>query len=195
MSPRRLAVFCGSNPGIDRCFADGAVALGEELLRRQIGLVYGGGNVGLMGIIADTVMAGGGEVLGVIPKALRDREVAHEGITRLEVVDNMHVRKQRMYALADGLIALPGGIGTFEELLESLTWIQLGLHAKPCGVLNIDGYYDPLIGQLDVAAAQGFLHAAHRSLLIADRDPASLLDRFADYQVPKVEKWIGRADT
>lgn len=190
-----IAVFCGSNPGIDPAYARAAAGFGEELLRRGLSLVYGGGNVGLMGIIADTVMVGGGEVIGVIPRALRDREVAHEGVSRLEVVDNMHLRKQRMYALADALVALPGGIGTFEELLESLTWIQLGLHAKPCGVLNVGGYYDALLAQLDLAARQGFLPAAHRHLLIADDDPGRLIDRFADYRIPVVEKWIERADT
>lgn len=190
-----LAVFCGSNPGRNPAFEQAAVALGETMVRRGIRLIYGGGNVGLMGVIADSVMAGGGEVIGVIPHALEEREVAHLEITRLEVVDDMHVRKQRMYALADGLVAMPGGIGTFEELLESLTWIQLGLHAKPCGVLNVEGYYDHLLGQLDLAADQGFLPEAHRSLLLADSDPDRLIDRFIDYRAPEVEKWITREDT
>ncbi len=195
MSLRRIAVFCGSNPGVDPIFRAAAESLGAELLARQMSLVYGGGNVGLMGIIADVVMAGGGEVIGVIPQALRDREVAHEGITRLEVVADMHIRKQRMYELSDALIALPGGIGTFEELFESLTWIQLGLHAKPCGVLNIGGYYDPLLAQLDNATQQGFLRTAHRQILTSAADPRQLLDGFADYQAPDVEKWIHPSDT
>lgn len=195
MSLRRIAVFCGSNTGVDPVFRAAAESLGAEILARRMSLVYGGGNVGLMGIIADVVMAGGGEVIGVIPQALRDREVAHEGITRLEVVDDMHIRKQRMYELSDALIALPGGIGTFEELFESMTWIQLGLHAKPCGVVNVAGYYDPLLAQLDRATEQGFLRTAHRQLLISDADPGALLDRFADYQPPVVEKWISHSDT
>jgi len=191
---RHIAVFCGSNPGADPAFRQAAEALGAELLKRDLGLVYGGGNVGLMGILADVVMAGGGEVIGVIPRALRDREVAHEGVSRLEVVDTMHQRKARMYALSDALIALPGGIGTFEELFESLTWIQLGLHAKPCGVINACRYYDALLAQLDLAAEQGFLPPAHRALLIDDPDAGILLDRLAGSRPPAVAKWITRSD-
>ncbi|RMH16045.1 MAG: TIGR00730 family Rossman fold protein [Acidobacteria bacterium] len=192
---RRVAVFCGSSPGRDGAYRAAAEALGKTLAERRLGLVYGGGDVGLMGILADAVMAAGGEVIGVIPQALKARELAHLGLTRLEVVDSMHSRKERMYQLADALIALPGGIGTFEELLESLTWIQLGLHAKPCGVLNVGGYYDPLLAQLERAVAHGFLRPEHRGLLIAERDPVVLLERFADYRPPQIRKWIDEGET
>lgn len=190
----RICVFCGSNPGRNPAYAEAARQLGARLVEQGVGLVYGGGNVGLMGILADTVLAGGGEVIGVIPQALVDREVAHRGVTELEVVDSMHTRKRRMYGLADALVALPGGVGTFEELLEAITWIQLGLHAKPAGVINVQGYYDPLLTLFDRAQEQGFLHPVHRNLLMAAPDPGSLLERFAAFQPPVVEKWLSRDD-
>lgn len=175
--PRRVAVFCGSNSGTDAIFSQVAHHLGALLAQRRRGLVYGGGKVGLMGVIADAVMAGGGEVIGVIPRLLHDREVAHHGITELHLVDSMHERKRMMYELADVLIAMPGGIGTFEELFEAFTWNQLGLHQKPCGLLNVDGYFDPLIAMLDRAAEKQFLRAGQRAALHADTDAERLLDR------------------
>lgn len=190
---RSLAVFCGSHHGRNPAYRAAAKALGTHLGARGIELIYGGGNVGLMGTVADATMAAGGTVVGVIPQALKDREVAHEGVTRLEVVDSMHVRKQRMYELADALVALPGGIGTFEELLESMTWIQLGLHAKPCGLLNTAGYYDPLLAQLDAATDEGFVSASNRTILVSEREPDAILDRLERHTPPPVARWI-RAD-
>lgn len=187
-----VTVFCGSNPGRDPAYRASAEALGRCLLERGIRLVYGGGNVGLMGILADTVMAGGGEVIGVIPQSLVDREVAHHTITRLEVVEDMHVRKHRMYDLADAFVAMPGGVGTLDELMETLTWLQLGFHTrpKPCGVLDVGGYYAPLLTQLDRAAEEGFLRPGHRDLLLSAPDPDVLLDRFAEHRPPQEEKWL-----
>lgn len=190
----RVCVFCGSSAGRDPVFRRAAEAMAAVIVARGLGLVYGGGDVGLMGVIADAVMALGGEVIGVIPQALYDREVAHEGLTRLHVVANMHERKQRMYDLADAFVALPGGMGTLEELLETVTWIQLGLHAKPCGLLNVAGYYDPLLAMLDRAVEHGFVRPEHRGLLVAESDPARLLERFSTYHEPALPKWISEKD-
>lgn len=178
--PHRVAVFCGSNSGTDAIFSQIAQRLGTLLANRRRGLVYGGGKVGLMGVIADAVMQHGGEVIGVIPRLLHDREVAHHGITELHLVDSMHDRKRMMYELADVMIAMPGGIGTFEELFEALTWNQLGLHRKPCGLLNVDGYFDPLIAMLDRAAEKQFLRAEQRATLLADSHAERLLDRLEE---------------
>lgn len=164
--------------------------LGGLLVARHIGLVYGGGDVGLMGEIADAVMAGGGEVIGIIPKALATKEVAHFGVTELEVVDSMHTRKARMAALSEAFIALPGGIGTMEELFETWTWVQLGYHAKPVGLLNTAGYYTPLLEFLDKMVLQGFLRDKHRQMLVVDSDPAALLDKLSTYRPPAVQKWL-----
>lgn len=182
---RRIAVFCGSSPGEDPIYREAAVELGELLVKRGFGLVYGGGNVGLMGAVADTVMEGGGEVIGVIPRMLVEREVAHHGITDLRVVGSMHERKRLMYQLSDALLALPGGIGTFEELFEALTWNQLGLHHKRCGLLNVAGYYDALAEMLGKASDEGFIRAPHREYLTIETDPGRLLDRLAEAPSPK----------
>jgi len=164
--------------------------MGQALLRRRIGLVYGGGCVGLMGTVADAVMGGGGEVIGVIPEALVTRELAHGDITQLIIVHSMHDRKAKMAELADAFIALPGGYGTFEEFCEILTWAQLGLHRKPCGILNVDNYYEPLLRLLDNAVAEGFLRPGNRRLVIEETDPSRLLDMLETHIPPQTEKWI-----
>ena len=192
---KRICVFCGSSPGSNPAFAVLARRLGALLGERGIGLVYGGGNVGLMAVIADAVLAANGEVIGVIPRALVDRELAHRGVTRLDVVDTMHERKQRMHDLSDGFIAMPGGYGTLDELFEALTWAQLGMHAKPCGLLDVDGYFAPLVQFLDGAVASRLLRAEHRSLLLSDGDPVRLLEAMARFRAPEVQKWIDRRDS
>jgi uncharacterized protein (TIGR00730 family) len=186
----RVCVYAGSNPGSDPAYAEATRALGAELAARGIGLVYGGGKVGLMGVIADAVLAAGGEAIGVMPQALIDREIGHPGLTELQVVDSMHERKARMAELADAFVALPGGIGTLEELIEVYTWSQLGIHDKACGVLNVGGYYDGLATLLDHAVAEGFLRAQHRAVLSFADDPAELLDALAAYEPPRVGKWL-----
>jgi uncharacterized protein (TIGR00730 family) len=187
---RRVCVYAGSNPGSDPAYADGARALGAELAARGIGLVYGGGKVGLMGVIADTVLAAGGEAIGVMPQALIDREIGHPRLTELKVVGSMHERKAQMAELSDAFVALPGGIGTLEELIEVYTWSQLGIHDKACGVLNVRGYYDGLATFLDHAVAEGFLRAQHRAVLTVAEDPGHLLDALAAYEPPRVGKWL-----
>lgn len=169
-----------------------ATALGKEIVARGYGLVYGGGKVGLMGAIADAVMAEGGNAIGVIPKSLMGKEVAHEGLTELEVVSSMHDRKYRMAELADAFVAMPGGMGTLEELSEVLTWAQLGIHSKPCGLLNVSGYYDALLAYLDHAVNQRFLRVEHRGILLVENTPASLLDRLESYEPVHVGKWMDR---
>jgi len=186
----RVCVFCGSNPGLRPVYAEAARALGRTLAERGMGLVYGGARVGLMGAVADTVLAAGGEAIGVIPHALVAREVAHSGLTELHVVNSMHERKALMADLAGAFVALPGGYGTLDELCEILTWSQLGLHPKPVGLLNVEGYFDPLLALFDRAVEEGFLPAPHRGLALADTDPARLLDRFAAYEPPSTGKWI-----
>ncbi|HSU17741.1 TIGR00730 family Rossman fold protein [Longimicrobium sp.] len=189
---RRICVFCGSNPGRRPEYAGAAREMGRVLVERGLGLVYGGGNVGLMGIVADTVLAGGGEAIGVIPEALMAREVGHAGLTELHVVRTMHERKAMMADLSDAFVALPGGFGTFEEFCEVLTWSQLGFHPKPCGLLNVAGYYDPLLALFDRGVEEGFIPAKHRGLVIEETDPARLLDACARFQPPSASKWIGR---
>lgn len=187
---QRLCVFCGSNRGARPAYAAAAEQTGRELVRRGIGLVYGGGNIGLMGILADTVLAGGGQVIGVIPKALMAREVGHRGLPDLRVVKTMHERKALMAELADGFIALPGGMGTFEEFLEIVTWAQLGLHSKPCGVLNVDAFFDPLLRLLDHAVAEEFIKARHRSRVLAAATVDSLLEQMARSRLRPEHQWI-----
>ncbi len=187
---KKLSVFCGSNKGSDPEFAVAAASLGKELVRRDIELVFGGGKVGLMGIIANTVLREGGRATGVIPKGLMAREVGHEGLSELLVVRTMHERKATMARLSDGFIALPGGIGTFEELFEIWTWAQLGMHRKPIGALNIGGYYDQLIGFIDNAVRNEFLKPVNRQMLLVDSVPERLLDRFETYEPPDVMHWI-----
>src|SRR5688572_8319637 len=192
---RRICVFCGSNIGTQPAYRESAEALGAVLVKRGIGLVYGGGNVGLMGVIADTVMARGGHVIGVIPQSLADREVAHTGITDLRVVDSMHTRKAMMAELADAFIAMPGGVGTFEEFFEVVTWAQLGLHRKPCGLLNVSGFYAPLAAFIDQAVTEGFINPVHRAAIVVDSDPVRLLDTLGTIELPSVPKWIDRSET
>ncbi len=190
-----VCVFCGSSTGRSPAFAHAAEALGRELARQGIDLVYGGGNVGLMGVLADASLATGGRVIGVIPRSLVEREVAHRGLTELRVVESMHERKQLMHDLSDAFVALPGGIGTFEELFETLTWGQLGFHRKPCGILDVEDYYRPLVALLDRAVESELLHPDHRNGLLVDTDPARLLARLQAFQPPDVEKWLDRSET
>ena len=193
---RRVCVYCGSSPGRRPAYLDQARLLGRLLARRGVGLVYGGASVGLMGAVADAALAGGGEVLGVIPRPLEEREIGHRGLTKLHVVASMHERKQKMADLADAFVAMPGGMGTLEELSETLTWSMLGLHAKPLGLLDVDGYWRPLENFLDHAVAEGFLRAEHRALVLSDADPARLLDRLAAWTPPpRIVKWIDREST
>jgi len=187
---KAICVYCGSSPGRLEVYASAARALGQVLVERDLGLVYGGASIGLMGLIADTVLQLGGRAVGVIPQALARKEVVHRHLTELHVTRSMHERKTLMADLSDGFIAMPGGIGTFEEIFEIWTWAQLGIHAKPCGLLNVAGYYDALSTFLDHAAAEQFLKPPHRSLLIVEQAPPTLLDRFASYQPPSVRKWL-----
>ena len=172
-----VAVYCGSNRGLDPGFANAAVNLGNVLAERQIGLVYGGGHVGLMGVIADAVLQNGGTVHGVITTALEEKEVAHQGLSKLDVVETMHERKAIMADAADAFIMLPGGLGTFDEFFEVATWTQLGIQSKPCGVLNVNGYFDELLALLDKATAEGFVRIFHRDIIIIETDPDRLLDQ------------------
>jgi uncharacterized protein (TIGR00730 family) len=171
-------------------YQQAAQTVGRLLCRRGIELVYGGGHVGLMGIVADACLSEGGRVIGVIPQALADREVAHTGLTELRIVGSMHERKALMADLSDAFMALPGGYGTWEEFFEVLTWSQLGIQRKACGVLNVDGYYDPLLEMADQAFSEGFLRDVHRDLLLSDSDPERLLDRLSSYAVPTIDKWL-----
>lgn len=188
--PRRLCVFCGSARGRRPEYAAAAVALGRLLAARGIGLVYGGGNIGLMGLVADACLTAGGEVTGIIPESLMRKEVGHLALTQLEVVDSMHTRKARMAELADGFVALPGGFGTFEELCEILTWGQLGFHDKPVGLVNVAGYFAPLLALCDQAVAEGFMRPEHRRLLQDAATPEAVLTAMAAHEPVAVEKWI-----
>lgn len=189
---QRVCVYCGSHDGYDAAFRESAEQLGRVFAQRKLELVYGGGNVGLMGRIADAVIAGGGRVTGVIPRDLQERELAHGGATELVVVESMHERKARMADAADAFIALPGGIGTLEELFETFTWLQLGFHDKPLGLLNVRGFYDTLLRFLDQLVDQGFLRASHRSMLAVDTDPERLLDTLAEFETPRLGRWWPR---
>lgn len=190
-----IAVFCGSSNGTDPAFIGAARAFGALLARERITLVYGGGHVGLMGALADAVLAAGGRVVGVIPRALWDREIGHGGLTELHVVETMHERKALMASLAEAFVALPGGLGTLEEIFEVWTWGQLGIHAKPCGFLDVNGYYAPLLSFLDGAVERGLVRREHRAMAIVDDDCATLLRRLAEYQPPRVAKWIEPDET
>jgi uncharacterized protein (TIGR00730 family) len=194
-SLKRICVFCGSSPGSHPRYAEAARHLGQLLASQGIGLVYGGAMVGLMGEVANAVLSAGGEVHGVIPDALRDREIAHRSITHLHHVRTMHDRKALMYDLSDAFIALPGGMGTLDELCEILTWAQLGLHKKPCGLINIAGYFNHLIAFFDHASAEQFLRPQHRALVMVEPTAEALLDHFRRYVPPRLEKWIDRDDT
>ena len=192
---QRICVFCGANAGNKPIYRAEAEKLGRLLAARGIELVYGGGNVGLMGAIADACLDAGGTVIGVIPQALMGKEVEgrpvdHRTLTRLEVVDSMHTRKARMAELAEGFIAMPGGFGTFEEYCEILTWAQLGFHVKPIGLLNVAGFYDPLLAMFDHAAAEGFLRQQNRAMALSDSDPEALLAAMAAFRPEPVSKWL-----
>jgi uncharacterized protein (TIGR00730 family) len=192
---RSICIFCGSSPGHDPAYAQGAVAMGQAIARRGLKLIYGGGAVGLMGVVADAALAAGGKVHGIIPAALDAKEIGHKGLTTLEVVDSMHTRKARMAELADGFIAMPGGIGTFEEIFEIWTWGQLGIHAKPLGFLNIAGFYDQLHGFLDHATAEGFMKTGHRAMAAISHEPDALLDALAAWQPVVQAKWMTAAQS
>jgi uncharacterized protein (TIGR00730 family) len=192
---KRVCVFCGSSPGARASYRDAAVRLGAAIAERGLGLVYGGAHVGLMGVVADAALAARGEVIGVLPRALEARELAHRGLSELHVVASMHERKARMAELSDCFIALPGGVGTLEETFEAWTWTQLGLHAKPCALLDVDGYYAPLQAFLDRAVTERFVRSEHRAMLLVDDDPERLLDALARWRAPVVEKWLDRDET
>ncbi len=191
----RICVFCGSNTGVNSLYRDAATALGRLLAERDLGLVYGGGSVGLMTVVADAVLAGGGEVIGVIPEALATKELAHPDVTEMHVVPSMHARKALMAELADGFIALPGGFGTLEELFEIVTWAQLGIHRKPIGVLNVAGYFDALMNLIDNAINEKFVKPEHRQLIVMADQPELLLSALAQYTPPIAGKWIASEKT
>ncbi len=192
---RRICVFCGSNPGSNAAYAEAARNLGRLFAREGIALVYGGGSVGLMGELADAVLSSGGEAIGVIPHALWAREVGHRGLTDLRIVDTMHERKAMMADLSDAFVALPGGLGTLEEIFEIWTWAQLGLHAKPVGFLDVNGFFKPLMEFLDRAVRERFVKEEHRAIAMVSADAEALLKRFDAWQPPRVEKWITRDET
>lgn len=187
---KHLAVFCGSSNGASDAYGEGAVQLGKELAKQEITLIYGGASVGMMGSVANAVIENGGQVIGVIPKMLEDREISHPNLTKLFVVQSMHERKAKMAELADGFIALPGGPGTLEEFMEVFTWAQLGEHQKPCGLLNINHYYDPLVSFFNHMADQQFLDEKYRSMALVDSSPQHLIEKFYTYQPPAVKTYI-----
>lgn len=189
---KSVCVYCGSNFGANPAYRAAAEALARELVVRNLRLIYGGGNIGLMGVLANQMLAAGGEVVGVIPDDLLRKEVGHRGVTELHVVGSMHARKQMMADLADGFIALPGGLGTLEELFEMLTWGQLSLHSKPCGLLNAAGFFDALSAYLDHARDERFIKPEHRALLLEEAEPGPLLERMLVYEATHDEKWIER---
>jgi uncharacterized protein (TIGR00730 family) len=190
-----VCVFRGSSTGSNAAYADAARSLGRTLAEANIRLVFGGGHVGLMGEISNAALAAGGDVIGVIPKFLVERELAHEGLTDLRIVGSMHERKALMSDLSEGFIALPGGTGTLEEFFEVLTWAQLGEHKKPCGLLNVAGYYDPLLTVFDRMVEVGFLSESNRALLLVEGDSERLLQRFDFYEPPRITKWVDRSET
>jgi uncharacterized protein (TIGR00730 family) len=187
---QRVCVYCGSYSGRDPLYGAQAVALGQELARRGMTLVYGGGRVGLMGTVADAALRAGGKVIGVMPKALVDKELAHQGLTELHVVNSMHERKTMMADLSDGFVTMPGGFGTMDEFCEIMTWLQLGFHRKPVSILNVNGYFDGLLAFFNHTVEQGFVKASHRDAIIVDQQPASLLDAMLTWQPAFEAKWI-----
>ncbi len=189
MKIKNICVNCGSNTGTEPEYLKAAVDLGRYLAENNIGLVYGGAGVGLMGAVASSAMENGGDVIGVIPESFADR-VGHDNLTELHIVSTMHERKNIMFDLSDAFIALPGGMGTIEEVFEILTWAQLGFHTKPCGILNICGYYDSIIAFLENAVKQQFVRQEHKDMLLVDTDPRNLITRFNSYEVTPIEKWI-----
>ena len=190
-----VCVFCGSSPGLDPAYTEAARSLGRTLAKANIRLVFGGGHVGLMGVVSNAAIEAGGEAIGVIPKFLVERELAHTGLTDLRIVGSMHERKAMMSDLSEGFITLPGGTGTLEEFFEILTWAQLGEHEKPCGLLNVAGYYDPLLTVFDQMVNRGFLSEPNRDLVLVESEPERLLQRLESYQPPKTAKWIDRSET
>lgn len=189
---KRICVFCGSNSGVDPIYLATAEKVGKFLADNNIELVFGGGRVGLMGKIADAVMENGGKVIGIIPQALSEREVAHQGLTELHIVGSMHERKAMMADLADGFIALPGGVGTFEEFCEIVTWAQLGIHTKPCALMNVGGFYDSFIAMFDHSMNQGFIRPQHRALVLVESEIDKLYKAMLEYRPPIVEKWLDK---
>jgi uncharacterized protein (TIGR00730 family) len=187
---RRLCVFCGSTTGSRPIYAEAAAELGRELANSGVALVFGGGRVGLMGILADSVLAGNGQAIGVMPRALVEKEIAHTSLTELHVVESMHQRKALMADLADAFLLLPGGFGSWEEFCEIVTWLQLGIHAKPCALLNVAGYYDGLLSLVSHALAEGFLRSAHKEMLIVEEVPGRLLGRLEAARIPSEIKWV-----
>ena len=185
-----VCVFCGSSEGTRPDYAGAAREMGAEIARRGLTLVYGGGKVGLMGAVADAALAEGGEVVGVMPRALVRKEISHKGLAKLHVVGSMHERKMLMNDLSDGFVALPGGYGTLEEFLEVLSWAQLGIHAKPCALLDTHGFWRPLASLFDHAVTEGFVHPDHRSLVVTESEPRRLLDAMARYEPPETKKWL-----
>lgn len=192
---KNICVYCGANPGRQEAYSSAARDLAKALVDRDLGLVYGGASVGIMGLIAEAVLQLGGRVVGVMPEALVRKEIAHKRLTELHVTQSMHERKTLMAELSDGFIAMPGGIGTLEEIFEIWTWAQLGFHAKPCGLLNVAGYFDSLTMFLDHAVTEQFVKKPHHSMLIVEHESEALLDRFASYEPPSVQKWVGKAET
>ena len=192
MNIKTLCVYCGSSLGRQQEYLESARVLAEELVKRDIDLVYGGASVGIMGEIADTVLAAGGNAIGVIPQSLVDKEVSHQGLTQLHIVDSMHKRKSKMIEISDAFVALPGGMGTLEEMFEVLTWSQLGFHQKPCALLNVNGYYNHLSAFLNHAVAEEFIKAEHKNMLIVDDSPIALLNAIEAYEAPTVSKWISK---
>jgi hypothetical protein len=192
---RSVCIFCGSSLGSDPAFAEGARAMGREIAQRGLTLVYGGGSVGLMGVVADAALEAGGAVHGVIPHSLETKEVGHKGLTRKDVVATMHERKARMAELSDAFIAMPGGIGTYEEIFEVWTWAQLGIHHKPLGFYNIEGFYDRLLAFLDQATEQAYLRPQHRHMALVGETPGALLDQMAQFVPTATPKWLSPAET
>lgn len=189
---KRLAVFCGASSGTHPIFKESAIHVGQVMAQQQIELVYGGASIGIMGAVADSVLAAGGKAIGVLPGFFTNREVAHENLTQMIIVETMHERKMTMHDLSDGIIALPGGFGTMEELFEILTWGQLGLHQKPMGLLNVNRFYDPLIQMMDDMVAQGFLMEINRQMLLISEDIEDLLLQMQRYRAPELGQWLKR---
>lgn len=187
---KRLCVYCGSSPGSGNSYINAAKEFAQLLVVSGIDLVYGGSHRGIMGVLADAVLEGGGKVSGVIPQSLCGKEVVHEGLTELHIVSSMHERKSLMAMLSDGFVAMPGGYGTLEEIVEVLTWGQLQFHEKPCGLLNVGGYFDHLLAYFEHAASEGFLRTEHQQMLMVARTPAELLDQFEHYEPPTSKKWV-----